>query len=165
MYDVIVIGCGPAGLAAALVISKQNLHTLIIAAEIPKADQALSTFVSHAQLLKQLSSKPENLEVWEGKTVTHLDKNVVSFSVETKDGKLEYARAAVVASGDAAEYVSVAQKDTDGKIKVNAELQSSVSGIFAAGKIISSNFYNTEMAMADGVRAGYSVMNYLKSQK
>lgn len=61
-----------------------------------------------AQFRRHLETIPEDLELLEGKKVTLIDKNIVSFSVEDSSGKTYYAKAIIICSGRTPKSLGVA---------------------------------------------------------
>lgn len=112
MNDLIIIGGGPAGVAAGVYAARKQLKTALIAEEIggqstvsegienwigtpklPGADLAKS-FKAHLETVKG-----EFVTLHEGERVTALKKVDGGFAVETKSGNTETAKAVLIASG------------------------------------------------------------------
>ncbi len=112
MYDLIIIGGGPAGVAAGVYAARKQLKTVLIAEElggqstvsegienwigtpkIPGADLAKS-FKAHLEALK---GDVVGLELEE--RVTSLEKGADGFIVKTRSGKEYTAKTVLVASG------------------------------------------------------------------
>ncbi len=119
-YDLIIIGGGPAGAAAAVYASRKRLKTLIIAAEwggqSNVSEQVYNwigtTALSGMELAENLkkhvlanAGEGQTLEVLEGEKVTSLTKALPAqaggnlFSVKTETDKEYTAKAVLVASG------------------------------------------------------------------
>lgn len=113
MHDLIIIGGGPAGIAAGIYAARKHLKSVLIAEEIggqSTVSDGIENWVgtvkiAGADLAKSLEEhvnayKAEFLEIAKGDRVTKLSKNEDgSFSVETRDGKTYTARAVLIASG------------------------------------------------------------------
>jgi len=112
MYDLIIIGAGPAGVSAGVYAARKRLKSLLITEEIggqsvvsdgienwigtikiPGADLAKS-FKEHLDAYKS-----EWLDIVLGSRVTGIRKQSDTFTVETRDGKVYTARSVLIASG------------------------------------------------------------------
>jgi thioredoxin reductase len=177
MYDVIIIGAGPAGLTAGIYTARRNLKTLVLTKEIPAVSSEgpegkgmESIILNFKQLLEVPSER--FLELKKETTVVALEKNIVSFSVEDQTGKIYYARSVLVASGadpvtgyGNTEFDLLTQKDSLNKIKVNCDLLSSVEGIAAAGAANNSSYKDMFVTSAEGGKAALLLADYLKTLK
>jgi thioredoxin reductase len=174
MYDVIIIGAGPAGVSAGLHASARKLKTLVITKELaaPKDEDEFMLMDFPKLLLefkKQLSSQKEYLELIDGQEVISLEKNIVSFSVETKEGKQYYSKSIVIATGHTSEdgnsgFETITLKDITGKIFVDADMQTNIPGIFAAGDITVTLAKGLASSMLEGARAALALDKILKSR-
>ncbi|HYV33722.1 MAG TPA: FAD-dependent oxidoreductase [Candidatus Limnocylindria bacterium] len=171
MYDVIVIGAGPAGLAAGLTAAKNKLKTLVLAKEISVVpeDDGLN-LLDFKQLQKELKKlqkeKPEFLEQMEKQEVTSLEKNIVSFSVEVKSGQNFYCSTVIIASGPKqAEFDLLTYKDFNGKIKVDEHMQTNIAGIFAAGQATTTESKEVFVIAGEGAKAALSAKRFLKKPR
>ncbi len=171
MHDVIIIGAGPAGLAAALTCAELKLKVLLLAKEIPvhAEDEAIS-LVAFEKLQEFIAKQKNNtslfLDIELKREVVNLEKNIVSFSAEVKDGKLYYARSVIVATGGvgregSSSFETISHKTPAGKIKVNSSMQTNILGLFAAGQVTDMQVENTSLAIAEGVRTAFFVREYL----
>ncbi len=119
MYDVIIVGGGPAGMTAAIYTARKKLKTLLIAKQmggqmiwssdvenytgfsmLSGADLSLK-FQEH---LKQL---PEDLEIKEGVLVTGLARNITTFAVTDSEEHEYYSRAVIIASGKEPRHLGI----------------------------------------------------------
>lgn len=111
MYDLIVIGAGPAGMTAAIYAARKNLNTLVLTRETG-GQMAWSSdienysgfeFTTGIELTKKFRdhvlSIPEKLELKEGVEVTALEKNITTFVITDKQGKLYYSKSVIIATG------------------------------------------------------------------
>lgn len=111
MYDLIIIGAGPAGMTAGIYAARKNLKTLVLTREIG-GQMAWSSdienysgfeFVTGHELTQKfkehLLSIPENLELKEGVEVVNLEKNITTFVITDKQGKLYYSKTIIIATG------------------------------------------------------------------
>ena len=76
---------------------KNNLKTLVLAKDVPVYEAmgvlSLLNFTKiKVEFEAEIKNSPGNLEFQQGKEVVSLEKNVVSFSVEIKNGALFYCR-------------------------------------------------------------------------
>lgn len=123
MYDVIIIGGGPAGMTAAIYTARKKLKTLLVTKQmggqmvwssdvenytgfsmLSGADLTLK-FQEH---LKQIT---EDLEIKEGLEVVSIERNITTFAVEIKDGQVFYAKSVIVASGKEPRHLGIPGED------------------------------------------------------
>lgn len=110
MYDLVIIGAGPAGLTAAIYVARKKINTLVISKDIG-GQAAISGDIENylgytmitgpelAQRFREHVSEFEELELLEGYEVSNLEKVDSIFKVTTSDGKTFEARAVLIASG------------------------------------------------------------------
>ncbi len=172
MYDLIIIGAGPAGMAASAQAVQENLKTLVIAKEVFNHKAKIDcNFFNIEKIFLDFNSfiTQGKIDLLEKTEVINLEKNVVSFSVEVKSGKIYYGKTAIIASGFNTEqnmantdFEKNARKDFLGRIVVNNSQATLVKGLFAAGgaslAISSDEFW----AISDGIRAVYGAREFLK---
>ena len=173
MYDVIIIGAGPAGMTAGLYAAKNKLKTLVLAKAVqkPLAEHVVMLLDFQqvfAEFEKALSKETDSLFLEEKQEVSNVEKNIVSFSVETKSGKTEYGRSVIIATGSVTVYDlnfdSITQKATNGTIKVDAGQQTNIPGLFAAGDVTYTQTKGTVHAILQGGLAALSAHQYLSSK-
>lgn len=112
MYDLIIIGGGPAGVAAGVYAARKRLKTLLIAEEIGGQSVVSSNIenwvgtpeISGTDLAKSFQTHLEALKsdvvtLMVGERVVSLEKSVEGFSVKIKAGKEFVARAVLIATG------------------------------------------------------------------
>ena len=108
MYDVIVVGGGPAGLSAALVLGRQRRRVLLVDAGEPRNAPAAEMHMylgrdggSPAQLLADGRAEVDAYPTVERRTgrVVELSGTVDDFAVRLEGGPLERARRVVLAGG------------------------------------------------------------------
>lgn len=119
MYDVIVIGAGPAGMTAGIYAARKKLKTLIVTKQIGgqmvwSSDVENYTgysMISGAELTLKFQEHVRHLapdlEVQEGVEVVGIEKNVTIFTVETKTGGPLYAKAVIIASGKEPRHLGI----------------------------------------------------------
>lgn len=111
VYDVVIIGGGPAGLAAAVYAASEGLSTLLIEEEAPGGQAGQSSLIenylgfpkglSGNDLARRATAQAERLgaEILVPGTVTNLTRNDPFIVVHLADGTTVTCKAMVVASG------------------------------------------------------------------
>lgn len=119
MYDVIIIGGGPAGMTAAIYTARKKLKTLLLTKQmggqmIWSSDVENYTgfsMLSGADLTlkfqEHLKSITEDLEVKEGAEVVNIERNITTFEVQTRGGDIQYAKAVIIASGKEPRHLGI----------------------------------------------------------
>lgn len=119
MYDVIIIGGGPAGMTAAIYTARKKLKTLLLTKQMGgqmvwSSDVENYTgfsMLSGADLTlkfqEHLKSVEEGLDIKEGAEVTNIERNITTFEVETKNGEVTYAKAVIIASGKEPRHLGI----------------------------------------------------------
>jgi len=108
MYDVIIIGSGPAGLSAAIFAARAQLRTLVIGqiekSQLVWAENIENYFgflhVDGLELLKRGMKQAQNCgaEIVKREVVDCFKKNK-TFAVKTSDGQVRKAKAVIIATG------------------------------------------------------------------
>jgi NADH-dependent peroxiredoxin subunit F len=123
MYDVIIIGAGPAGMTAGIYTARKKLRTLLLGKSLGgqmvwSADVENYTgfsMITGADLTlkfeQHLESIKEDLEIQTGVEVVNIDRNITSFAVEDKTGRIYYGRALIIASGKNPKHLGVPGED------------------------------------------------------
>lgn len=122
MYDVLIIGAGPAGLSAGVYCARKMMDTLVVSSNI--GGQATWSWEVENYLGYQLITGVElverfrehldvfKVELWEGRNAVSLAANRGGFTVVTdRDGELS-ARMVIVASGKIPRLLGVPGEDT-----------------------------------------------------
>ena len=176
MYDVIIIGAGPAGMAAAVYAGNNKLKTLVLAKAVAQNPAmeilGLLTFSKlKSEFEAEIKNNKEFIECYQGEEVGALEKNVVSFSLETKSGKIFYAKTIIIATGEDSQasegnsqFDLLTNKDGAGKIKVNNITQTNIVGIFAAGGVTSGSISNVFLSAGEGAKAALSALRFLREK-
>lgn len=125
MFDLIIIGGGPAGVAAGVYASRKKLHSLVVAKEwggqsivSPDIQNWIGTpSISGAALAdslkNHLTTYADNVvEIKEGACVTNIEKSSDGFIVTLEDGSTAEARSVLVASGSKRRPLGVPGADT-----------------------------------------------------
>lgn len=128
MYDVIIIGGGPAGMTAGIYTARKKLKTLLLAKQLggqmiwssDVENYTGFTMITGADLTlkfeEHLKTLTEDLEVKEGVEVTGLDKNVTSFTVEDSSGEEYFGKCVIIASGKNPRHLGIpGEKEFFGK--------------------------------------------------
>ena len=121
LYDVIVIGSGPAGLTAAIYATQANLKTLVIAGAVAGGQLMLTTEVENYPGFPRGVLGPELMELWRQQAerfqAEFVDDNVskVDFSnrplkVWTSEGMHE-GRTVIIATGANAKYLGLPNEE------------------------------------------------------
>lgn len=176
MHDIIIIGAGMSGMSAALTAVKLKLKTLLVAKEfsVLKVGATELNLFDAKKMQKELVKVTENsaqfFELYLKQEVTSLEKNVISFSVETKSGQTFYAKSVIICSGENSvthegntAFDLTAFKDFKNKIKVDAQMATNVPGLFAGGSVLSGAPGNSVTSVGEGSRAVLSAKVFLKS--
>ena len=161
MYDVLIIGAGPAGQAAAVMAKKLELSVFVITKEIKNlSGYNNSDFINTTQLASLFESKISKSDI-KLSEVTRLEKNIVSFSAEISSGELYYAHSIIITTGkQSSSFDMLTEKDSAGVIKTDSNLYTTVKGVFAAGQAGSE----LAVAVGEGAKAGISARDFLKNQ-
>lgn len=125
MLDLIIIGGGPAGVAAGVYAARKRLTSVIIAEEVggqstvsEGVENWIGTIkITGADLAKSFRDhvnayKGEVLELVEGDRVETLEKDGEGFTATTRDGKTYTARAVLIASGAGRKKLNIPGAET-----------------------------------------------------
>jgi alkyl hydroperoxide reductase subunit F len=125
MYDLVIIGGGPAGVAAGVYAARKKMSTAMVAQEfggqsIVSADvqnwigtPSISGFDLAEALKAHLFVHKESLSIFEGDLVTAIEKSAVgSFKVSLQSGKELETKYVLVASGSRRRRLNVPGEDT-----------------------------------------------------
>lgn len=109
MYDLLIIGAGPAGMTAAVYAARKKLNTLLMTKDVGgQVNWTLGVenymgyqIVEGAELMKKFEEQVKQfpIDMKTGQTVNSLTKISGGFLVATDDGKEYQAKAVIVASG------------------------------------------------------------------
>src|SRR3989449_9640216 len=121
VYDVIVIGSGPAGLTAAIYATRAALRTLVIAGATAGGQLMITTDVENYPGFPKGVQGPELMELWRKQAerfqaafvddnVTKVDFTASPLKVWTTDGMHE-GRSVIVATGANAKYLGLPNEE------------------------------------------------------
>ena len=125
MYDLIILGGGPAGIAAGVYASRKQLNTLFITNEFggqsivsPDIQNWIGTpHISGADLAKSLENHlktyaGEFVTIKTGASVTTIAKNDTGFTVTLSDGTSHETKTVLIATGSSRRKLSAVGADT-----------------------------------------------------
>src|SRR2546430_8365227 len=121
LYDIIVIGSGPAGLTAAIYATRSNLKTLVIAGAVAGGQLMITTDVENYPGFPKGVQGPELMELWRQQAerfkadfvddnVTRVDFSKRPFKVWTSD-RVHEARSVIIATGANAKYLGLPNEE------------------------------------------------------
>lgn len=122
MYDLIIIGGGPAGVAAGVYAARKKMKTLLIAESfggqsLVSADvqnwigtKSVSGF-DLGQMFEQHLKAQEGIEILEGDLASGIEKTAAGFTVKTRDGKSLETKYIFLASGSRRRRLGVPGED------------------------------------------------------
>jgi NADH-dependent peroxiredoxin subunit F len=155
IYDLIIIGGGPAGIAAGIYAARKRLNTLLITKEwggqITRANEVQNwpgvKNISGVDLIKQMTEhlRSFEIEIKENREVIDLAKEGENFIVRDNDEQYE-ARAVIVASGKMPRTLNIPGED---KFKGK--------GVSICATCDAPIFKNKEVAVVGGGNAGFGV--------
>jgi thioredoxin reductase (NADPH) len=178
MFDVVIIGAGPAGASAALFTAKAGKKTVVIDNDKTVTKRA---WVENHYGVSEISG-PDLVETGKKQaskfgaeliqaTVTNITKVENGFKVETNEQEYE-AKHVIVATGflvDLAEKVGLATKPgTEPRVKtildVDAAGKTSIDGIWAAGTVAGVSVH-TIVTAGDGAKVAINVISELNGER
>ncbi len=127
MYDLVIIGGGPAGVAAGVYAARKKIKTLLIAESF--GGQSLVSAgirnwigtkevsgLDFAKMLEEHLRTQEGIEILEGDSAERVEKSSGGFRVETKAGKNFETRTILICSGSRRRRLGIPGEDAlDGK--------------------------------------------------
>ncbi len=160
--DVAVIGGGNSALDALLALSRvaRTVYCINVNSKL-QGEEILKRKVESSPNVKFFSS---------AKTLEIIGQKAVSgIKIQKADGKVEELNVSGVFTEIGYEpsnsFDNLTDKNASGEIKVDANLQTSVPGIFAAGDINDSSGEQIIIAAGEGAKAAISVGDYLNKFK
>ena len=118
MYDLIIIGAGPAGIAAGIYAARKKLKTLIISADIggqPVIASKINNFIGFKSLsgielkkaLEEHLRSYEGIELKEGQKVSKIEKRGEYFLISTENGEFFEAKTILLAMGSSPRRLNI----------------------------------------------------------
>lgn len=179
MFDVVIIGAGPAGASAALFTAKAGKKTLVI-----DSDQSITkrAWVENHYGVSEISG-PDlvdtgkkqaakfGAELVQGK-VTNVTKEGEAFKIETEGGQAYEGTHVILATGlliDLAEHIGLTTKPgTEPRIKTvidaAADGKTNIDGIWAAGTAAGVSVH-TIITSGDGAKVAVNVISELNGAR
>ena len=121
MYELVIIGAGPAGMTAAVYAARKQLNTLLISYDI--GGQVLWTagvenymgyqFIEGPELIKKFEEQVKQfpIDIKTGERVSTLSETSGGFEAKTDTGQIYQARAAIMATGKRPRQLNVPGED------------------------------------------------------
>ncbi len=178
MYDIVIVGAGPAGGSAALFAAKSGKKTLVI--DNDKGVTKRAWMENHYGVME--ISGPDMIEIGKKQaakfgaefvaaTVTNVQKSDAGFKVETDQGQYE-AKHVILATGfavDLAETIGLTTKDgTEPRVKtiiaVDAAGKTNIDGIWAAGTVAGVSVH-TIVTAGDGAKVAINVISEINGAR
>ena len=118
MYDLIIIGAGPAGIAAGIYAARKKLKTLMISADIggqPVIASKINNFIGFKSLsgielkkaLEEHLRSYEGIELKEGQKVSKIEKRGEYFLISTENGEFFEAKTILLAMGSSPRRLNI----------------------------------------------------------
>ena len=181
MYDVAIVGGGPAGASAATFTARAGLQTLIIDADAGMTRRALVNNhlgfpegVSGPDLVDtgKLQAARAGAEIVDGKVSELRKRGDDEFELRTEDGRTFEAKQVILTTGataDLAKAAGIATKPaTEPRIKeivdVDREGRTSVPGVWAAGTVAGVSVH-TIITAGDGARVAINLISSTKGER
>ncbi|RKD24970.1 pyridine nucleotide-disulfide oxidoreductase [Ammoniphilus oxalaticus] len=178
MYDVVIIGAGPAGASAALFTAKAGKKTLVL--DNDKSITKRAWLENHFGVME--ISGPDLIEIGKqqaskfdakfiNSTVQNIVKQDVGFKVEAESGNYE-AKHVIVATGlttDLAEKVGLNTKPgTEPRVKtvldVASDGKTNIPGIWAAGAVAGESLH-TIITAGHGGKVAINIISELNGER
>lgn len=179
MYDVAIIGGGPAGQSAAIFTSKAGLKTLLVDNEKGLTQRALlknhyGLFeATGAELVAAGRKQAERFgTVFQQAQITDIAKTEDGFTIHSEAGVSFAAKQVILATGaNAALAKTIGLKTKDGKekyvktvIEADAAGHTAVPGIWAAG-VAAGVSVHTIVTSGDGAKTAINLISELKGER
>lgn len=178
MFDVAIIGAGPAGASCGLITAKAGKKTVIIDNDKSITKRA---WIKNHYGVEEISG-PDLIELGKKQavqfgaeiitaTATNIVKTETGFTIET-DGPTFEARHVVLATGvlaDLAEQIGVTTKPaTEPRIKTNVVVdaagKTNIEGIWAAGTIAGVSVH-TIVTAGDGAKVAFNIVSEINGER
>ncbi|KAI0981409.1 hypothetical protein GJ496_010326 [Pomphorhynchus laevis] len=159
--DVIVVGGGNSALEEALYLSDICKSVTIIhrRQEFRAEEFIVKNVLKRENIILELDSVVEKI-TGENKVNGVVVKNVITNEVKTLSGEGVFIYVGLIAVTN--NFESLGVLDDFGNIKVDANMKTSIKGIYAAGDVTPKHLRQITTAVNDGAIAAQSVINDLK---
>ncbi|MBM7645842.1 thioredoxin reductase [Scopulibacillus daqui] len=179
MYDVVIIGGGPAGQSAALFTSKGQLKTLLLDNEKGLTQRALirnhygADDVPGGELVAVGRKQAEKFGTEFNKAnVTNVIKKDEGFTIETEEGDTYEGKQIILATGansKLAETIGLNTKPSSEPyvkhvVDVDAAGRTNIEGIWAAGTAAGVSVH-TIITSGDGAKVAVNLLSDLKGER
>ena len=181
MYDVAIVGGGPAGASAATFTARAGLQTVVIDADAGMTRRALiNNHLGFPEGVKgpdlvdngKLQAARAGAEIVDGKVVELRKRGDQDFELRTEDGRSFEAKQVILTLGANAELARTSglatKEGTEPRIReiidVDREGRSSVPGVWAAGTIAGASVH-TIITSGDGARVAVNLISGTKGER
>jgi thioredoxin reductase (NADPH) len=182
MYDVAIVGGGPAGASAATFTARAGLHTVLIDADAGMTRRALvNNHLGFPEGIRgpdlvdtgKLQAARAGTEVVEGKVVELARRDGdEGFALRTEDGRSFEAQQVILTLGANAELARQAgvttKPGTEPRIREIVETdrdgRTSVPGVWAAGTVAGMSVH-TIITAGDGARVAINLISSIKGER
>ena len=181
MYDVAIVGGGPAGASAATFTARAGLQTVLIDADAGMTRRAMVNNhlgfpegVSGPELVEngKLQAARAGAEIVDGKVVALDKRGDEQFDLRTEDGKNFEAKHVILSIGANAELARTAgittKPGTEPRIReivdVDPEGKTSMPGVWAAGTAAGVSVH-TIITSGDGARVAINLISSTKGER
>ena len=117
MYDLLILGGGPAGMTAAVYAARKHVHTLLLSSDVGgQLNWTLGIenymgyqLVTGFELMEKFKTQVEQfpIDMQTGQTLARLSKIEGGFEVATESGKTYQGKAAIIATGKRPRHLGV----------------------------------------------------------
>jgi thioredoxin reductase len=181
MYDVAIVGGGPAGASAATFTARAGLQTVIIDADAGMTRRAMvNNHLGFPEGVRgpdlvdsgKLQAARAGAEVVDGKVVELYRRDGEGFGLRTEDGSSYEARQVILTLGanpELARQAGIATKPgTEPRIReivdVDREGRTSVPGVWAAGTVAGVSVH-TIITSGDGARVAVNLISETRGER
>ncbi len=181
MYDVAIVGGGPAGASAATFTARAGLQTVVIDADTGMTRRAMvNNHLGFPEGVKgpdlvdsgKLQAARAGAEILDGKVVELNKRGDQDFLLRTEDGQSVEAKQVILTLGANAELARTAgiatREGTEPRIReivdVDREGRTSVPGVWAAGTIAGASVH-TIITAGDGARVAVNLISGTKGER
>jgi len=181
MYDVAIVGGGPAGASAATFTARAGLHTVVIDADTGMTRRALvNNHLGFPEGIKgpdlvdtgKLQAARAGAEIIDGKVVELSRRGDDDFVLRTDDGRGFEAKQVILTTGATAELARAAgittKPGTEPRIReivdTDREGRTSLPGVWAAGTVGGVSVH-TIITAGDGARVAVNLISSTKGER